>query len=146
MAASVFPVVKLLFACDTAFADPMDAKWVLKNPWSVVMLPPGATFPFRAEDFRVYAHLTDGLGEFEVSVQLRHLRDDDTFRTTGSRQDRNTVVFSRRGQSVLIDVVFEFKNAPFREAGRYEFCVVANGQVGSGQTAALRVLDRSNAS
>ena len=51
MIARILPFVRLLFACDDASYEIDNNRWVLTNPWSLVTLPPGATFLFRAEEF-----------------------------------------------------------------------------------------------
>src|SRR5438552_12480932 len=77
------PLVRLLFACDDATWEVDGERWVLTKPWHVVTLPPGATFPFRAEEVWVYAQLSDGLGAFDLAIEMRQLRDDEVPRLVG---------------------------------------------------------------
>ena len=112
MGTNVLPIVRLLFACDAASLDLADDKWVLKNPWSVVMLPEGATFPFRADEFSVYTQLSDGLGEFELSVELRHVQEDEIRRTVGWSKSVSAK-FQRGGEMLPLESVFRFKNPAF---------------------------------
>ncbi len=52
-----------------------DRKWTLKNPWSVVMLPAVATFPYQVDECWVYSQLTDGVGSVDVSIALYQVLD-----------------------------------------------------------------------
>lgn len=139
MAEGVPPRVRLLFLCDGAQLDPSDQKWILKHPWSVVRLPPGASFPFRVEELWAYVQLTDGVGRFDLMLEMRQLMDDGTRRTVGSSKS-TTLEFSAGNQLLAADDVFHWKKVPFREAGLYEFCVTTEGQELQGTTFELRVL------
>lgn len=137
----VFPIVRMLIPCEAAWHAPEDEKWVLQSPWSVVRLPEGASFPFRKDEFCVYSQLSDGLGEFEISIEFRHVQEDESRRTVG--WTKTTIVEFKRGpQPILLECVFQFRDAPFREPGLYEFRVAANGRLLEGEIARLRVWDR----
>lgn len=147
MADRVIPTVRLIFPADDAILDLADGNWQLKNPWgSVLALPPGSRFPFRAEEAWVYVQLTDGVGEFRLSVELRQLRDDRTRRTVGW-SEATPYNLPGGAQIFSTDAVFRLKNLPFREAGLYEFYVTAEDERAGdrielpGQTAVIRVLD-----
>lgn len=83
MADRVLSTVRLLFACDSVARDEVEEKWILKNPWSIVALPEGASFPFDAEEIWLYAQLAEGIGEFQLAVEVRQLRDDGAERKIG---------------------------------------------------------------
>lgn len=145
MAEQVPPLVRMLFPCDMAVLDVTDQKWTLTNPWSVVMLPPGAAFPFRVVEFWVYAQFTGGVGDFDLAVEMRQVQDDDTRRTVAwSKATR--MGFPSGQQLLAFDMAFHMKRVPFRGPGLYEFCVTVDAEEGhqvlAGQTAELRVLDR----
>jgi len=72
MAHSVPPLVRILLLCEDAAIDFETKECTLKNSWSVLELPEGASFPFRAEEFWAYAQLTDGVGQFDLQVEMRH--------------------------------------------------------------------------
>lgn len=140
MADGVLPRVRLLFLCDEAKYSASEQKWTVKHPWSVVQLPPGAAFPFRAEELWAYAQLTDGVGRFDLMVEMRQLRDDGTRRWAGSSKVE-PLDFPGGSQLLAFDKVFHMQGAPFHEAGLYEFCVTADGEVLEGVRFELRVLD-----
>ncbi|MBY0229970.1 MAG: hypothetical protein K2W96_11870 [Gemmataceae bacterium] len=141
MADRVTPTVRLVFACDKADIDPGDQKWVLKHPWSVVVLPPGAAFPFQADNVRVYAQFTGGVGTFELAVELFQVRDDDSRRWVG-RSVPATLDFPGGQQLLAFDTAFQIKKARFREPGIYEFRATVDGHQLEGAHFLLRVLDR----
>jgi hypothetical protein len=146
MTDGVLPNVRLVVPCDQAVLDPRDGKWSVKHPWSVVMLPPGGVFPFRAEEVWVYAQLTDGVGEFDLQVEVVQVRDDDTRRFSGSG-GRTRMTFPGGHQILAFDTAFRMTGVPFREPGFYEFRVVAEVEPDvfrplAGATAVLRLLDR----
>lgn len=147
MGERIRPIVHLLFACDDAACDLRTDRWVLTNPWSAVTLPPGATFPFRAEEFWVYVQLTDGLGPFDMAVEIRHLVDSGPPRVVGW-SPVTRLEFPNEGRLLAIDTAFALRGIPFREAGVYEIRVLADGDEPdswaplAGATFELRVLDR----
>ena len=145
MAERVLPTVRILLPCDSANYDLADQKWMLKNPWGTLQLPPGANFPFRVKDMWVYTQFVDGLGAFDLAVELLRIADD------GSRKSIGTSAATRiefpTGERLLArDSAFRLKRVPFRQAGLFEFRAVAATEGGSeiltGQSAELRVLDR----
>lgn len=140
MADRVLPLVRLMFLCDTAAIDLADMTWELKNPWLEIALPPGVRFPFRHDGVCVYAQLTDGLGSFDVRVEMRQLMDNGGRRTIGVGASTR-VEFPAHRRLFASDVVFEIKRVPFREAGLYEFYLASDvGEQLEGQTAVIRVL------
>jgi hypothetical protein len=139
------PVVHLLFACDDAVFNLELERWGLTAPWHTVTLPPEVSFPFRAEEFWVYAQLTGGLGEFELGVELRHLVDDGQPRVVGWGRVA-TVEFPAAERLQAADMVFSLGNMPFREPGIYEIRVLSDDEPGewvilAGVTFEFRVLD-----
>jgi hypothetical protein len=145
MADRVLPSVRLLLPCDTANFDLSDEKWVLKNPWGTVFLPPGAKFPFRVAEMCVYAQFTGGLGTFDLAVELLRLSDEDSKRLVGT--GAATRIEFPGGEPLLTrDLAFPLQRIPLREAGLYEFRAVSVGDAGSevlaGRTAEIRVIDR----
>ena len=142
MANSVLPTVRLLFACDHAEFLADDEKWVLKNPWSVVALPEGAKFPFRVQEFWVYAQLVGGIGKVEAMVEMCEVKPDGTRHLRG----RSAVhEFDFEGVHRLggIDFAFPMRRVPFPESGLYEFRVTSGEGLIPGMTFELRVLDQS---
>ena len=145
MAGRNHPVVHLLFACDNAVYNLELERWGLTAPWHVVTLPPEVSFPFRADEFWVYAQLTGGLGQFELAVELRHLVDDGPPRAVGWGRVA-TVEFPAAERLQAADMVFSLGNMPFREPGIYEIRVLSDDEPGewvilAGVTFEFRVLD-----
>ena len=142
MANSVLPTVRLIFACDHADYLENEEKWVLKHPWSVVALPEGASFPFRVEEFWVYAQLVGGIGTVEVMVEMCEVAPDGTRHLRG----RSAVhEFDFEGVHRLggIDFAFPLRRVPFPGSGVYEFRLSSGEGLISGTTFELRVLDQS---
>jgi hypothetical protein len=142
MAERVLPIVRLLFACDWAERDEVDEKWLLKNPWAVVSLPQGASFPFDAEEIWLYAQFAEGVGEFQLAVEIRQLRDDGSVKTI-QRSAPVEADFAGGNQLTVVDLGIRMTNVPFDEPGLYQFRVMANYAELSGQLAEIRVLDWS---
>ena len=141
MADRVLPIVRLLFACDSVARDEIEDKWILKNPWAIVTLPEGASFPFDAEEIWLYAQLAEGVGVFPLAVEVRHLRDDGTQHKVG-RSEPVEIEFVGGNQLAVIDTVFHLTQVPFDEPGIYQFLIMANYAELKGQVAEVRVLDR----
>jgi hypothetical protein len=123
----VLPQVRLLFACDDASYDPDAGKWKLTHPWSIVELSAGAEFPVIADEFRIYAQLTGGLGSFRLMVELRQLLDNGEFRLV-SRGPPIEIRFTGSSRLEAIDGVLFMQRIPLREEGLYEFSIVAESE------------------
>jgi hypothetical protein len=141
LADRVLPIVRLLFACDSVARDEIEEKWILTNPWALVTLPEGASFPFDAEEIWLYAQLAEGVGQLQLAVEVRHLRDDGSERKVG-RSEAVEIDFVGGQQLAVIDTVFHMTQVPFDEPGLYQFRVMANYAELRGQVAEIRVLDR----
>ena len=146
MADRVPPIVRLVLPCDDASLDLADEKWVLKNPWAAVGVPPGERFPFRLADAWVYAQFGEGVGTFELAIQVRHVRDDGSRRTVGSG-GVTRLTLPGGNALVVYDMVFHLRRLPFRGPGLYEFALIADAGEGgaweplAGATAVVRVFD-----
>jgi len=129
----VKPVVRLFFPCDEAVLDLADGKWMLKNPWHTVAMPPGVAGDFVQQEIWLYAQLTGGLGTFYLSV---HLHDEDGTRIVKSQP------FARDfpGGLIAVEEVFHLIDIPFDRPGLYEFKLLANHAELEGGTVNLRVL------
>ena len=147
MANRVAPKVRLLFACDDA-EQLSDGRWVLTNPWAVLDFPPGVA---RLDEPKLwfYMQLAEGVGEFELSLQMRYFEADGTWRTIGRGKNPTRMDFKGAEQLRVFERALSLANVPFEKPGIYEFRLVAvnypeQGQmtVVEGQTAVIRVLDR----
>jgi hypothetical protein len=138
--ARVLPSVPLLFPCERIEVEEADAQVVVLNPLAAVALPPGASFPFNVDELWVYAQLTDGVGTFQVAVEMRQRLDDGTERVVG-RTTPVTIPFPGGGQLGVIDAAFCLTDVPIDEPGLYEFRVLADDDELEGHTPTLRMLD-----
>ena len=87
-----------------------------------------------------YAQLTEGVGEFDLAVEMRRVLAEDKRLTIGRSQPER-IEFGGGNRLLVFDTVFHMINVPFDEPGLYEFCVMANYVELQGPTAVLRVLD-----
>lgn len=117
---NVRPRVELCFACADAKLE-SDGTWTLRNPFSSVWMPPGIAEYFRGSEFFVYSRLTDGVGEFRLSVQVR-VFDTNTILMQSPPVPRK---FPEDRLEVL-EVVFHMTNIPFPRPGLYEIKIPAN--------------------
>lgn len=94
----------------------------------------------------MYAQLTDGLGAFELAIEMRHVTDDQRLRVVGW-SPVTRVEFARGDRLQTIDTVFALRHVPFREPGLYEIRVLADSDAPdgwaplAGATCELRILD-----
>lgn len=93
----VLPIVRLFFVCAEAVFELEEEVWSLKAPLHTVKFPPGIKGNFRQEELWLYAQLTDGLGDFNLSVQLQHLESGGI---GSGRASPNTARFPLRIGSV----------------------------------------------
>jgi len=148
MAARVLPRVRLIFPCDDAVAR-SDGRWVLTNPRAILAVPAGIAFPVNVREMWVYAQFTDGVGEFDLAMEMRFVQVDDT-RTVIGRGKPTRLTFPAGRQLQAFDRAFRLTNVPFKEQGMYEFAVVVVSDKASqvvplaGETALFRVLDSRN--
>src|SRR2546423_427124 len=134
MADQVLPFVRLFFACDDAVIDLADMKWGLKNPWHTVWMPPGVTENFGLEELWLYAQLTDGVGEYGLTVEVRNYE-------TGERLGRSAPhrhEFVGGEQLLVTEFVFHLTRVPFPTPGLYVFGLMANHAELDGGTSYLR--------
>jgi hypothetical protein len=140
LADRVLPIVRLLLPCDSAAQDEFSEKWIITNPWAVVALPEGASFPFDVEEIWLYAQLAEGIGVVSLAVEMRHLHDDGSERIVG-RSEVVELEFIGGNQLAIVERLFRMTRVPFEEPGIYQFRVVANYAELKGHVAEVRVLD-----
>lgn len=136
MADRVPPIVRLFFPCDSAVLDLADLKWQLTNPWHTVAMPAGVREKFGQKVIWLYAQLTDGVGEFNLTVELRN---HDTGEFVG-RSRPEWWDFLGGDQLTVHEVVFKMTNVPFPTPGLYMFRLLTNHVELEGGIAYLRVL------
>ena len=114
---------------------------IVLNPWAAVTLPEGVSFPIDLEELWVFAQLTDGVGTFQLSIEMRQRLDDGTERPVGE-SSWTTLAFPGGGQLGVHDAIFRMTDVPFDEPGLYEFRVLADGEELDGPVSVLRVFDQ----
>ena len=140
MADRVLPGVSLLLPCRDAVYDLAGLWWTVSDPWTVMAFPETVHGNFDFDEFWVYAHLTDGVGEFDLHIEMRLLHDDAPPELIG-RGPPTRMEFSGGLQLLARDTAFPMRNIPFDTEGVYEFSVWANHASLQGLKARLRVLD-----
>jgi len=83
-------------------------------------LVPG--FPGLTTQFFAFVQLTNGIGRYAVSVELRDSQSDLTI----AQGQLSEVVFSDRATKV--NMIIPVPNLPLPRAGEYDFIVFADGQ------------------
>ena len=136
MAAGVRPIVRLFFPCDAITPDPTDGKWVVKNPWHTVQMPPGVSRKFGQEEILFYSQLTNGLGEFSLGVVMQAYGGSVVFGQ--SKPEKRT--FTTAGRLEVVEVKFEMTQVPFPKPDLYVFRLIAGGVELEGGIAYLRVV------
>jgi hypothetical protein len=139
MADRVLPIVTLVFPCQQAQLESGDV--IILNPWASVALPDGVSFPIDLEELWIFAQLTDGVGTFKVSVEMRRRFDDGTVQAVGD-SPLITLSFPGGGQLGVQDAIFRMTNVPFDDPGLYEFILMADGEELDCQVPVLRVFDQ----
>jgi hypothetical protein len=143
MADRVLPGVRLIFPCREAVYDLASDWWELSSPWLVVLYPPGVHGNFEVSQFWVYAQMGDGVGTFDLHIEMRFLPENGPPDVIG-RSIPTRLEFPGGQQLLLFDTAFDMRNMPFDEPGDYEFAVMANYVRLPGLTSKLRVLDLGN--
>jgi len=142
-AARVPPTVRLIFACDSVAGDGA-GNIVVQNPRTHLRLPAGATFPFQVPRLSVYFQLVEGLGSFDVAVEMWRLVDDGTRRYVGTSPLIRSIGFTGPTRMIPQPRVEVLAPARFRAPGMYELRVVEVTADGStplgGMKAILRVM------
>lgn len=141
MADRVPPTVRLLFPCEKAERHPQTNHTIIYNPLAVAALPVGMTYPIDVEELWVFTQLSEGVGLFHLSVEMRQVYDGNRADRPVGRSEVLALVFPGANQLNVYDVEFRMTNVPFDEPGLYEFRLMSGDDGLQGQTAILRVLD-----
>jgi hypothetical protein len=119
--------------CVSAVWDLAANAWVLTRPLHTVTLPPGAGFPFLVDEIWLNTQLTDAIGTYNLSVQLRMpLTQAILVRSAPTPRSFPT------NRMDVVEEAFQLTKVPFRRPGEYEFHMLAN-QVEIGSPARLLV-------
>jgi hypothetical protein len=133
------PVVRLFVICERAELNAAADKYTLVDPLVVVQMPPGRARGHVQEGFALYLQLSDGLGEFDVCVEMWSDHAGPAFE--GKPIVRSRVVRqSFPHKLTVVEMVFKLEQVPFPKPALYEFVVRAGGEVLRGETGFIRVL------
>jgi len=122
----MFPIVRFIFACDVAVYDLASGKWGITNPWHTVRMPKGITKGHGQEELWLYAQLADGLGEFELGVELRYFEPTKSSGLVLGRSQVERRVFSHKLE--VHEFVFKMSRVPFPRIGQYDFRLTCRGE------------------
>jgi hypothetical protein len=107
---------------------------------TTVALPEGKTFPFKATRLKVFVQLAEGIGTFDIGIEMRLILANGGRQIIG-RTPTLRLEFPEHERLFTRDVDFDFENVPFRMAGIYEYAAMANHAQCPGATAGSNVLD-----
>jgi hypothetical protein len=141
----LLPYVRVLFLCEEATYSIEKDRWVLTHPFTVVELPPDATFPFEVMKLNLYANLADSRYDVNFVVEVRHIEW-----SLNTSRESATIVWHSKPEPyatpgdplIAFDQVFHLKNVPFDKPGVYEFALMHNHLSLPGATFRLNVLDQ----
>ena len=133
----ILPMVRRLIACDAAYFDDDEGRWVMKGPWSVRFLDEGVEFPFQPAELWVYIELTGGLGPVCLGVLVDRKTDfmespepaedfQPQFHTVWARANTEPYSFPPDASRQTVFVVsVPLAELEFPDEGAYEFRVLA---------------------
>lgn len=113
------PVCKAILLCDAVLTDPFTGKGSLIGILSQFTLP---EFPGDTPPFFVYLQLTDGIGSYLLSIELRDRATDEAM----YEGELMEIEFAER--AVKNNIVLPMPPLPLPHPGAYDFIVFADGQ------------------
>ena len=135
MANVVLPRVRMFIPCLGIDLEPGVVR-TIHSPLHTIRMLPGVNQNYLVDELWFYVVLTDGVGTFRLSVEMRG--DEDT---VVKRSEPRTLVFAGGQQLEVNELPLRMAPVPFRRPGIYEFRLVANhAHLEDGGTALLRVL------
>ncbi len=133
------PVVRLFVICAKAELNASAEVYTLVDPMVVVQMPPGRVTGHVQGELYLYLQLADGLGEFEVCVEM--WSDHAGPEYEGKPIVRSQVVRQEFPHKLtVVEMAFKLDQVPFPKPALYEFVVRADGEVVRGETGFIRVL------
>jgi hypothetical protein len=131
----VLPKVRMFVPCIAVRLQRGKAV-TIRSPLHTIRMPSGVTDKYLLDEAWFYTVLTDGVGRFRLSVELRDM--DDIILQKSEPQE---LVFSGGDQLNVKEVGVCMTSVPFPRPGLYEFKLIANhAHLEQGGTAFLRVL------
>jgi hypothetical protein len=135
MANVVLPKVRMFVPCLGISLDP-SALRTIYGPLHTIRMPPGIDKNYEVEELWFYVVLTDGVGTFRLSVEMRSVEDI----VLAASQPRPVTLVGGE-QLNAKDLGLQLESAPFPRPGVYEFRLIANhAHLDDGGTAFIRLL------
>jgi len=113
------PACKAILLCDAVLTDPFTGKGSVIGILSQFTLP---EFPGDTPPFFVYLQLTDGIGSYTLSIEIRDRADDEAL----FKGVLLKVEFAERG--VKNNVVIPMPPLPLPHPGAYDLIMFADAQ------------------
>jgi hypothetical protein len=112
------PVCKALLLCDHTIIEAGSGKVSIIGAFTNFILPsfPGHTLPFTA-----FAQLADGIGRYEIQVEIHDLRDDMVL----ARSPKLMLEFAER--LTKINICLPVPPLPLAHPGKYDVVFLAKG-------------------
>jgi hypothetical protein len=113
------PKCKALLLCDRIIVDRDTGRPSLIDVFTDVTLP---GFPGTLEPFRIFLQIADGIGDYNLSLELCDLREDSIIARTLVAE----VSFRERPQK--LDLVISVDSLPLPHEGGYDLVMFADDQ------------------
>src|SRR5688500_11216236 len=120
MANVVLPKVRLFVPCMSLDIGP-GKPVTIHSPLHTIRMPPGISEKYVVDAIWFYVVLTDGVGAFRLSVEMRN--DEDVVLQKGKPALHQ---FRGGGQLEAHEVPVSMSPVPFPRPGMYEFRLLAN--------------------
>jgi hypothetical protein len=142
--ATILPYVRMIIPCEKI--EYVNGRVLLTEPLTVVDVVDERV------DLMVFVSLAGGLGDVEIQIEVRYSPTDADFQSV-RRSDpvflrcsaTADVVFTRDNRGITpFAIPFTVTKIPMRKPGLYEFRAVSKGQILTGQTAELRVIQEAD--
>ena len=113
------PKCKAILLCDYVIQDAVTGKNTLVGIFDQLI---ASAYPFQMPHFHLFLHLVDGIGRYDLSVEIHDLRNA----TIIARVKTKPVEFRERISRA--NLILPFNGAQLPHHGAYDFVVLANGQ------------------
>ncbi len=113
------PQCKAILLCDQVIVDAMTGKLSIIGIFEQFNV---ASYPARTVPFTAFLQMTDGVGDYAITLEIRDLGND----TTLGRAAGPTIHFPDRRAKV--NFFLPVPSLPMPHAGSYDFVVFADGQ------------------
>lgn len=116
------PMCKAILLCDAVLSDPFSRKSAIVGIFENFIVP---AFPGMTTPFFVFMQMTNGIGRYQITVEIRRLGHGGQDETIARASVAEMEFKDRAAKSVLIIPV---PPLPLPAAGEYDFIVLADGQ------------------